>query len=434
LTRASEDAIIASPTHFKAEITYENQRGPLNIKVVDPLNVKSSNYTFRFINHRVKAPKPIPSQNSIIPPPPTTVTPTPSTAINYTGTIASININKTSWELKDLADGGKTYYPNEVTGQEPGDTLYQSIAVGNEYYFPELGFSISVNQVADPGERVNKFTEFTTSTDYTGPMPNSFLGATMTYENGTSQWMRPVVDTDGDNPFNWILSGGNTTENMEDAYYKKSNDNKVQAFYDPQKQYGKILGGTWAPYPLCASYYSLTPSGQPGVPARIFCGPAFTGEAWKQDEYLRRTYKNQSPFSRPDEGNTDLRKMSSALIVFTRDKAKWTRCPVLEMQEKAQLSEGNALFFAPRKHQSVDKEGKAAAIGSGTSGVITDANFISETGMGWFPGYAINIETGERLNMAFGPKKVERSLRQRMDSDQRSHVSKVRVMAVICLH
>ncbi|HXP50060.1 MAG TPA: hypothetical protein VN922_08905, partial [Bacteroidia bacterium] len=31
-----------------------------------------------------------------------------------------------------------------------------------------------------------------------------------------------------------------------------------------------------------------------------------------------------------------------------------------------------------------------------------DPNYISGTGMGWFPGYAINIETGERLNMAFG--------------------------------
>jgi hypothetical protein len=30
------------------------------------------------------------------------------------------------------------------------------------------------------------------------------------------------------------------------------------------------------------------------------------------------------------------------------------------------------------------------------------ANYISNYGMGWFPGYAINVETGERLNIAFG--------------------------------
>jgi hypothetical protein len=31
-----------------------------------------------------------------------------------------------------------------------------------------------------------------------------------------------------------------------------------------------------------------------------------------------------------------------------------------------------------------------------------DANYIGSMGMGWFPGYAINIETGERLNLMFG--------------------------------
>jgi hypothetical protein len=41
------------------------------------------------------------------------------------------------------------------------------------------------------------------------------------------------------------------------------------------------------------------------------------------------------------------------------------------------------------------------------AGAISDntnpdaADFIGANGMGWFPGYAINLETGERLNMAF---------------------------------
>ena len=31
-----------------------------------------------------------------------------------------------------------------------------------------------------------------------------------------------------------------------------------------------------------------------------------------------------------------------------------------------------------------------------------DANFIAAQGMGWFPGYVIDVETGARLNLAFG--------------------------------
>ena len=75
-------------------------------------------------------------------------------------------------------------------------------------------------------------------------------------------------------------------------------------------------------------------------------------------------------------------------IVITKDKSKWTKCPVLEMQDDVSLAEGGAAKFDLRKSPSRDKDGKDD--GSGT------------TGMSWFPGYAISVETGERLNMAFG--------------------------------
>jgi hypothetical protein len=51
-----------------------------------------------------------------------------------------------------------------------------------------------------------------------------------------------------------------------------------------------------------------------------------------------------------------------------------------------------------RRHASVDKLGRTAAEG----GNATEANLTSNVGMGWFPGYAIDLSTGERLNMAFG--------------------------------
>ncbi len=398
LTKESEDAIVAN--NFQAEIIYENARGPLNIKVVDPLNVKSSEFSFKFINHRVKATLPVAGQNAMIPP--TTST---ASANSYTGTIATVNIDNTSWELKDLASGGKTYHSNEIKGLLAADTLYQSIRVGNEFYFPDLGFSINVQQVSDPGESINRYTDFsalTIDSAYGGPKAGSLIGASIQYVNGTSNWLNSVEDNDGVTPRNWILSGSSKAEGGSDAALKiNSKDGKIQAFYDPAKQYGKILGGTWAPYPLVASFYPVG-AGDPGT-ARIFCGPGFSGNAWNQDEYLKTKFGKAPPTtSSPSEGNTDLRKTSSALIVFTRDRSKWTRCPVLEMQERARLSEGNAVFFSPRAHQSVDKDGKPCAVGSGSSTASSDANYISETGMGWFPGYAINIETGERLNMAFG--------------------------------
>lgn len=406
LTKASEDEIVSK--FFQEKITYENAQGPLNIKVVDPLNVKNAEFEFKFINSRVNTSS---NPNNTVPKKGTNIMiPSSSTlasaANTFTGTIATINVNTTSWQLRDKSEGGKTYYPNEIKGLLPADTLYQPIRVGNEYYFPDLGFSLIIKQVADPGESINKFTDFKllTSDSAKAPAAGSFIGASISYVNGEANWLNSLPDADGETPFNWIRSGSNKTVGFEDAYYAKDNDLKVQAFYDPNKQFSNILNGTWAPYPLCASYYSVSAGATGQTPARIYCGPGFNGKAWEQDKNIFAMYNaNQETKSRPDEGNTDLRKIGSVLIVFTRDKSKWTRCLVLEMQEKSNLSQGNALFFSPRNHKSVDKNGDTtSAVSTVTSSNIEDPNFISGKGMGWFPGYAINLETGERLNMAFG--------------------------------
>ncbi|MBX3163992.1 MAG: hypothetical protein KF900_05885 [Bacteroidetes bacterium] len=402
LTKESEDAIVKD--FFVEKITYENAQGPVSIKVVDPLNVKNSNFSLRLVNSRVDASAPTTSVNAMI----------SSTAANtYTGTIAAINANLTSWELVDLVANaadptqGK-YYPNEI--RSDADSLYQAIRVGNEVYFQDLGISVNVTQVADPAESVNAFTNYALLGGDYAPPAGAFLGASVSYVNGTSNWLNPVKDVDGDNPLNWILSGStndgtNDSYRTPDAYYAKRATSQGDAFvfYDKDKQFGEILESTWAPYSLCASVYTVSGT-------RIFCGPAFTGAAWFNDKRLSPAQSIQSsPSILSGGGGTELRKLSSVLVVLTRDKSKWTRSVVLEMQEKSELSEGNAVFFSPRKHASVDKNGLSAETGSGADTVNQNApNFISETGMGWFPGYAINLETGERLNIAFGEDSYQR--------------------------
>ncbi|MBT8195671.1 MAG: hypothetical protein KJO64_04545, partial [Bacteroidia bacterium] len=92
-------------------------------------------------------------------------------------------------------------------------------------------------------------------------------------------------------------------------------------------------------------------------------------------------------------------------VVITSDKTKWTRSPVVEMGSVTALNEPSGSGpkkGSVRKSLSVDKNGNYATAGSGVSTNPEDANYISEMGMGWFPGYAINVETGERLNIAFG--------------------------------
>ncbi|MCK5788709.1 MAG: T9SS type A sorting domain-containing protein, partial [Chlamydiia bacterium] len=97
-----------------------------------------------------------------------------------------------------------------------------------------------------------------------------------------------------------------------------------------------------------------------------------------------------------------LSNLSSIKFVMTSDKSKWTRCPVVEMQDDNSLTEGGAIRFALRESPSIDKDGNFAAVDAGVSDNEEDANFISDHGMGWFPGYAINKETGERMNLIYG--------------------------------
>ena len=81
-------------------------------------------------------------------------------------------------------------------------------------------------------------------------------------------------------------------------------------------------------------------------------------------------------------------------VVLTPNEPElWTRCIVLEACEDNALSIGGAYKQEPRKSPSVDKNGNPD--GSGT------------TGMGWFPGYAINVETGERLNIMFSENSAD---------------------------
>jgi hypothetical protein len=107
-------------------------------------------------------------------------------------------------------------------------------------------------------------------------------------------------------------------------------------------------------------------------------------------------------FSRVSKVDFPMSDIASVDIVFTSDKSKWTRAMVLEMCPDEILSEGGVKRFSSRSGQSVDKDGNYSEAGSGSSSDPNDPNYIGETGMGWFPGYAINLETGERLNIMYG--------------------------------
>jgi len=172
---------------------------------------------------------------------------------------------------------------------------------------------------------------------------NGFIDGRISF-GGTRIWLAGIADQDGATPLNWIRSG-----TQEDVDYDED-DNQV---------YETVLNGTWAPWKL-ASHEDSTMS-----------------PTWDRFKTLNK-----------------LEDLASVDVVITPNKDNWTRCIVLETGDDFTPTIGDVDRFNLRAGLSVGKDGQPDGDVDGSNNAIM--------GMGWFPGYAINIETGERLNMAFG--------------------------------
>jgi hypothetical protein len=278
---------------------YLNGRGPVAIKVVDPLNVADGNYRF----------------------------------------LLSGDNQNARWKLVNLTTRDTVF--SDTTIKIPNEQIINGQPSGGRITIPKWGLSVSVSAISYPGS----------STAQNG----GFLEATMTFTDPTKKWLTAVADEEGLTNTNWIRSGSVTFPGADAVFGDYTGIDDIQV-------YEKILNGTWAPYRLCSN------SGSP---------IARGGPAWN-------SFQSASL----------IRNLAGVDIVITSDKTKWTRCPVLELQEDPTLAVGNAAKLNLRNAGSVDKNGNA-------NYPSTDNDDFA-TGMGWFPGYVINVETGERLNMAFG--------------------------------
>ncbi len=224
------------------------------------------------------------------------------------------------------------------------DTVYAdtTIIVGNEQSILKWGLSVTVEQSKDPGQdRLNG---------------NGYISSTVEFSDPTKIWLNGVPDLDAPGAFNWIRSGILDDPTSDNDDYNAPGDP-----YDPNQNYEKVLFGTIAPYKLCARADSTS-------------GPAWAGAGGNTTSISLNKMDN----------------LSSIQLVITSDKTNWSRCPVIELADSKFPTIGGAKRHNLRKSSPVDKEGKAET--------ISDTLY----GMSWFPGYAINTETGERLNIMFG--------------------------------
>lgn len=299
LTEESISAILADPSHRITNPQYASGRGPVEIKVVDPLNVPDADFQF----------------------------------------LLSGTDNNARWKLVNLTTLD-TVYSDSIIGVV-NEQLINGQIISNQNTIPSWGLSVKVGNVSYPST--------------SKAINNGFQEATITFSDPAKKWLTGIADQEGPTNFNWIRSGTATFTAPDNVFNDSPGSDDMQA-------YEKVLDGTWAPYNLCAATSVVNTIG---------------GPAW--DLF---------------QSSSLLKNVASVDVVITADKSKWTRCPVLELQESALLSKGKVAKLNLRAGASVDKEGK--------SNFPSADNDDFPTGMGWFPGYAINVETAERLNMAFG--------------------------------
>jgi hypothetical protein len=235
------------------------------------------------------------------------------------------------------------------------DTIYSEVNTSlrpNEQILENYGLSISINQVSRTGEVQTE--------------GNGYITSDVTFSDPNKPWLSGLADAEGVDVRNWIRAGAFVTSGTEDPpgncnYDDKSTD--VDQVYERMFANNAVVQGTWAPYGLVASKNAVSP----------IC-----------DNFALAL----------DGTQLGLAGIHSVDLVITSDKSKWSRCIVLEAQNQQSLAERGVRQFAMRGHASWTGDVDA-------NGLPVYSTTPNDTGMSWFPGYAIDHVTGDRLCIIF---------------------------------
>ncbi len=291
-------------------LEYKDGKGPINVKIINPLNVKEGHYEVEILGDFVS------------------------------GGVCEFK-DSAQWVLRNL-DTGESFASTHTIDEV------------NEEVFGEIGISISLNQADEPGSNITS--------------GNGIIGAKYIYEDPNGlQWFSGITD-----------EGKKFSDEPLGAFaavfdFLKTSEGDPQNHEDPQQAFSDFAEGFWYPFYLC----DYKPSTDPVY-------PFYLTPAWKNNQFHGQVLNNNGLYN-----------LNNVDIVFTKDKDKWSRCVVVETAIEDYLDNplsedqtiGDAENMELRQSPSVNKQGEEDGTG---------------IGMGWFPGYAIDVETGKRLNIFFG--------------------------------
>lgn len=347
LSEETRQAIWAG--RFDSTLLYKQGRGPLKVAIFNPFEVRDGEYELRLVDGNTKD--------------------------------DVLNANAT-WQLRRLPDG-------QVIASE------RTIAEINEQIVAQYGFSVSINQVGATGN----YTPNRLRPDLYPLSPgenNGAIGAEIEYADPNQRWLQGIPDGEG-----W-------------SNYVKTDKLEADEDLDPNSALSKLGNGWFVPYAL-ADWRLPTPPDRDRL-----ITPAWTGRSGTT--YLNASAVGSTSLTSSTNRYRKLNNLPNVDIVLTKDTSRWSRCMVIETASEYYTGNAFAAIQEPtlktqsptnRVRQSFDVRfspsvGKVDANNDGLpdpDGAL-DASGRAILGMGWFPGYAIDVETGRRLNIFFGENSV----------------------------
>jgi len=314
--------------------TYQRSKGPVDIRVYDPIAVQGGDFDIwlEVVKDTVLDKT---FSDSLLSQYQDTIDLTPP--LDPDSIVTQYVVQDTLWKLLNLTTGKLDVSLKSFTlDHNIEEDLFSSRPY--DQLFPEYGLSVNMSQTLNPGD------------DPTGGA--GFVEGNIVFDNPLDQWLTGVQDIDNTS-LDWIASGKAEGAFLDHSYV--DGPDAQSGALDASQTWEKVIGGTWAPYKFVSK------------------DTLRNGLAWTipgQWVKLQNVFENTSSID----------------IVFTSDRSKWSRCVVLEEEFKSTNAVGGAARFGFRQSPSLD----------------VNYNPIAGTGFSYFPGYAVDVETGERLNIAFG--------------------------------
>ena len=222
----------------------------------------------------------------------------------------------------------------------------------NEELIPEYGIALNVNQQENAGSATVE--------------GNGALSATVEYESDdATRWYAALQD-------GLPSLGPDELNNVARRLYEfilTDGEDVTSSSTDPDSDFEDLGDGLWYPFMLTSSVTKqLGPLDLP-----------YITPAWNP------VNNNSMENVRPRNPNI-IKDLNNVDIVMTNDKDKWSRCMVMETANRFMPGFSGEMLTL-KEEPSIGIDGQPDGTG---------------TGMSWFPGYAIDVETGKRLNIFFG--------------------------------